>query len=127
MAEVSEIKVDVGQELQHLSAVAAHKFSWLCDIVVFTADIKNLIAKEELLGKLKKLIDQQALTKSKSIRDIVETKMNIRCYNSNLTWEKAYFNLDNFRIAMRYSFKFYHPNSLLDTTRVISGDILFEG
>ena len=49
---------------------------------------------ESLLSKLKKRIDQQKKRDSRPIAEVVTSELNTECFNSNLTWEKAYLDAD---------------------------------
>ena len=92
MSTASKIKLDLSKGTQQLSLTATQKHSNLCSFVTLATQIKSMILKENLLGKLKRRVDQQQSRKSKPIAEIVDDCLILRCYNSGLTWEKAYLN-----------------------------------
>ena len=115
MQETSKIKIDISEGTFIISVTSTIKNTELTDGIAYTSEIKNFIQSESLLLKLKKCIDQQKKQDSRPITKVVTSELNIECFNSNLTWEKAYLDADFIKTS-----QLPYGLSLLELIRITS-------
>ena len=77
-----------------LAAFGTYGLMELTDVVARASEIKNFIQCESLFLKLKKHNEQQKKQDSRPIAEVVTSELNVECFDSNLTWEKAYLDAE---------------------------------
>ena len=98
-----------------LSAFGTYGLMELTDVVARASEVKNFIQCESLFLKLKKHNEQQKKQDSRPIAEVVTSELNIECFDSNLTWEKAYLDAEFIKPS-----KLPYGLSLIELIRIAS-------
>ena len=94
MNEASGITLELSQGTHNLSLSATQKNSLLSSIAASASEICKNIAENKLIYKINKRSNQQTETRNKDIKEIVKPTLEFSCYNTELAWRKAFYDLE---------------------------------
>ena len=106
LVNASKLSLDLSMGTSILCQRSANKLSILTVVVTIATEIAQQIKTTNAVPKMKKRIDQCKPIAQKTVEKISSYETLFKCYNSSLTWDKAFHDFENIN---------QHKNISIDT------------
>jgi len=94
MLNASKVKLVLSKGTENLSRTAMEKNSELTKVVATANKVKKMITATDLMRKLKKRNQEHRRNEKDRLTQLLTPDLKITCYNSTLSWNVAYINLE---------------------------------